>query len=65
MISFAHYIKQKFHKKKVIVDCSDLKQVSGDLIRMFGDGIAVLPYGKKTPVVIPLQSILLIQEEEK
>ena len=65
MISFAHYIKHKFYKKKVIVDCSDIKQVSGELIRLFGDGIAVLPYRKKTPVVIPLQSILLIQEDEK
>lgn len=65
MISFLHYIKSNFHKKKVIVNCSDLNQVSGELIKMFGDGIAILPYKKKTPVMIPIQSILLIQEDEK
>lgn len=65
MISFVHYIEQKFYKKKVIVVCSDIKQVSGELVKLFGDGIAILPRGKKTPVVIPIQSILLIQEEEK
>lgn len=65
MISFAHYIKKNFYKKKVIVDCSDIRQVTGELVRMFGDGIGVLPYKKKTPVIIPLQSILFIQEEEQ
>lgn len=65
MISFRQYIKNNFYRKKVIVDCSDIKQVSGDLVKLFGDGIAILPYKKKTPIVIPYQSILFIQEEEK
>lgn len=64
MISFFHYIKQNFYKKRVIVDCSDIRQVSGTLSNMFKDGIGVLPRNKKSPIVIPFRSILLIQKQD-
>lgn len=65
MITLANYWKQKFLKKEVLVCVSDLKQIKGTLERIYSDGILIMPYKKKTPITIPIRSILTMEEYEK
>ena len=65
MITLAAYWKQKFLNKDVIVNVSDLKQIKGNLERIYKDGVLIRPYKKKSPVTIPIKSILTMEEHER
>lgn len=64
MIPLENYWKTKFMGKEVLVNISDLRQVKGTLEKIYSDGILLMPKGKKTPISIPIRSILTMEEIE-
>lgn len=65
MISILHYWNQIFLKKEVIVNLSDVRQITGFFDRVFYDGIVLKQKNRKYAITIPKNSILSIEVKEK
>lgn len=64
MITWKTYLKT-FKDKEVILTFSDLRQFQGKLVRIWSDGAGILPRDKKTPIIVPFNRVLYIEEAEK
>lgn len=63
MISFELYLK-KYVGKKVLIDCINMKQVQGDLEKIYGSFV-VVKVGKSARITIQSNAIVYIQEADK